>query len=601
MPVSLLSRRLQSTNTAGTFSFQDELPHLPVPTLEETTSKYLSTVKPLVLPEVYKQTEKNVAEFLKPGGDGERLQARLKERATKHKNWLYQWWNEDAYLSYRDPVVPYVSYFYSYKDQPTTYFHPAKRATGIILAALDFKQKLDSETLEPDYMRKKPIDMELFKYLFNSCRIPAPNMDTFSQYPTKGNEHIIVIRRNRFYKVPYAVNGRALTGEEIEHQINSVYGDAELKGTAVNVGVLTSENRDNWVTARENLIAAAPKNKETLEAIQSSAFIVCLDFDAPDTPVERTHQYWHGYGRNRFFDKPLEFIVNDNSAAGFIGEHSMMDGTQTLKLNEYVCDLMFNDKLNYTTGVEFTGAPEELTFEINDVVADNILHAESHIANEIAKHEVAVWLFDKYGKNLIKQFKLSPDSYVQMLIQLAYYKMNGRIRPVYESATTRKFIQGRTETTRSVSVESADLCAKFWNPKLSDSDKISALRAASKSQASYIADAVEGKGVDRHLYGLKKLLQPGEELPALYRDPVYGYSSSWYLSTSQLSSEFFNGWGFSEVHDEGFGLGYAINNNDLRINIASKYRGSHKLKDYLEETATELARILSAEVPQSKL
>ena len=249
MPVSLLSRRLQSTATAGTFSHQDQLPHLPVPTLEETTSKYLKTVKPLVLPEVYKQTEKNVAEFLKPGGDGERLQARLQERATKHKNWLYQWWNEDAYLTYRDPIVPYVSYFYSYKDQPAVYFHPAKRATAIILAALDFKQKLDSETLEPDYMRKKPIDMELFQYLFNSCRIPEPYMDNFAKYPSEGNEHIIVIRRNHFYKVPYVVNGRLLTGEEIEHQINSVYCDAELKGTATNVGVLTGENRDKWVTA----------------------------------------------------------------------------------------------------------------------------------------------------------------------------------------------------------------------------------------------------------------------------------------------------------------------------------------------------------------
>ena len=279
----------------------------------------------------------------------------------------------------------------------------------------------------------------------------------------------------------------------------------------------------------------------------------------------------------------------------------MMDGTQTLKLNEYVCDSMFNDKIKWTTGLEYTTVPEELTFEINDAVADNILHAESHIANEIAKHEVAVWSYDKYGKNLIKQFKLSPDSYVQMLMQLAYYKMNGRIRPVYESATTRKFIQGRTETTRSVSVESAELCAKFWNPKISDAEKIAAMRAASKSQSEYIADAIEGKGVDRHLYGLKKLLQPGEELPALYKDPVYGYSSSWYLSTSQLSSEFFNGWGFSEVIEEGFGLGYMIGNNDFRINIASKYRGSYKLKDYLDETASELARLLSGEAPQSKL
>lgn len=611
VPTSLVSKRPQSATTSasnststtntGTFSLQNQLPKLPVPSLEETTTKYLKTVKALVLPEFYQQTEKNVAEFIKPGGDGERLQERLKDRASKHKNWVYEWWNEDAYFAYRVPVVPYVSYFFSYKDQPTTLTHPVKRASAIIQAALEFKFKLDSETLEPDFMRKKPIDMELFKFMFNTCRIPKPFKDSTAMYPTEGNEHIIVTRRNRFYKVPYKVNGRELTSEEIEHQIKLVYGDAELKGTGVNVGVLTSENRDRWVTARENLIAAAPKNMESLEAIQSSAFIVCLDVASPDTAVERTHQYWHGHGKNRFYDKPLEFIVNDNCTAGFLGEHAEMDGTQTLKLNEYICDAIFNGKLERTTGLKFSQMPEEITFELNDTVAKDISDAESHFTSEIAKHEVAVWEFKGYGKNLIKKFKTSPDSYVQMLLQIAYYKMNGCVRPVYESATTRRFHRGRTEVTRSVSVESADLCAKFWDPNVTDSEKVAAFKAAAQAQSAYTADAGEGKGVDRHLYGLKKLIKPGEDLPSFYKDPVYDYSSTWYISTSQISSEYLNGYGWSQVVDEGFGCAYMIRQNEISVNICSKYRGSHKYKEYLGEAATELARLLCGDIPHSNL
>ena len=31
---------------------------------------------------------------------------------------------------------------------------------------------------------------------------------------------------------------------------------------------------------------------------------------------------------SEWFDKPLQFIINDNGTAGFIGEHSMMDGSK---------------------------------------------------------------------------------------------------------------------------------------------------------------------------------------------------------------------------------------------------------------------------------
>jgi carnitine O-acetyltransferase len=57
-------------------------------------------------------------------------------------------------------------------------------------------------------------------------------------------------------------------------------------------------------------------------------------------------------------------------------------------------------------------------------------------------------------------------------------------------------------------------------------------------------EASDGKGCDRHLFGLKKLLGPNDEVPEIYKDPAYSYSSHWFLSTSQLSSEYTNGYGW---------------------------------------------------------
>ena len=148
-----------------------------------------------------------------------------------------------------------------------------------------------------------------------------------------------------------------------------------------------------------------------------------------------------------------------------------------------------------------------------------------------------------------------------MIIQLAYHKMYGKNRPTYESAATRKFQQGRTETCRSVSDDSVAFCHAMSDPSVSSEKCAELFRAALKSHVAYISDASEGRGVDRHLFGLKKLVQDGEPMPEIFNDPAYSYSSHWFISSSQLSSEYFNGYGWSQVVDDGWGIAYMINEN----------------------------------------
>ena len=52
--------------------------------------------------------------------------------------------------------------------------------------------------------------------------------------------------------------------------------------------------------------------------------------------------------------------------------------------------------------------------------------------------------------------------------------------------------------------------------------------------------------MDRHLFGLKRMLKEGEALPEIYKDPAFSLSSKWELSTSQLSSKYLDGWGYGE-------------------------------------------------------
>ncbi|KAK3318619.1 carnitine O-acetyltransferase-like protein [Apodospora peruviana] len=608
------SRRSNSSLPAGyvedkskgpMLRFQESLPRLPVPTLEETTARYLKTLRPLLTPAELEASTKAVEEFVAPNGPGRKLQEKLIARREnpKIKNWLYEWWNDAAYLSYRDPVVPYVSYFYSHRDDRRRR-DPAKRAAAITRAALEFKKQVDSGTLEPEYMKKLPICMDSYKWMFNASRVAAKPVDFPVKFDPSEHKYIVVIRKNQFFKVAHEVGGKQLNASELEQAFRRVYELASAQ-RAPAVGALTSENRDIWTDARATLLAADSGNAKALEAIEAASFVVCLDDAAPVTLEERAHAYWHGDGQNRWFDKPLQFIINDNGTSGFMGEHSMMDGTPTHRLNDYVNDLIFNNKIDLSDPTVRSNLPEPqaIKFAVTKEVQAEIDRAIKDFNTVIGQHELAVQAYQGYGKGLIKKFRCSPDAYVQMIIQLAYFKMYGKNRPTYESAATRRFQQGRTETCRSVSEASMAWCKAMADPSLDDKTTVELFRKAIDSHLEYISAASDGKGVDRHLFGLKRLLEPGQELPAIYKDPAFGYSSSWYLSTSQLSSEFFNGYGWSQVIDDGFGIAYMINENSINFNIVSKGLGSQKMSYYLNEAASEMRDLLvpTLEAPKAKL
>lgn len=129
------------------FSEQDKLPNLPVPSLEQTLSKYLKTTLPLhETKESQSKTESAVKSALE-GSDSKlfkELQSRLEKRRNDEgrDNWLSDWWNETAYMAYRDPVVPYVSYFYAHKDDRTRR-DPILRSASQLKAMLAFRRLLE--------------------------------------------------------------------------------------------------------------------------------------------------------------------------------------------------------------------------------------------------------------------------------------------------------------------------------------------------------------------------------------------------------------------------------------------------------------------------
>lgn len=87
-----------------------------------------------------------------------------------------------------------------------------------------------------------------------------------------------------------------------------------------------------------------------------------------------------------------------------------------------------------------------------------------------------VYRYKPYGKNFIKSCQVSPDVFIQLALQLAYFKwvvpaqftfqqifilslhtrLYGFLVSTYESASTRRFLLGRVDCIRSATSEALE-------------------------------------------------------------------------------------------------------------------------------------------------
>lgn len=444
-----------------------------------------------------------------------------------------------------------------------------KRAAAMVLAGMEFREQLRAGRITPDTVGKppKPMDMNQFRYLFNACRIPAMPSDYVATFPAEENFHVCVMRMNKIWSFDTRIDGRLMTVEEIEVQLRRII-EQSPSSPAPPLGALTAADRDSWSSARPLLLSAHPSHPELLKILESSAFMVCLDNTNPVTRAEVARGCWHGDGQNRWFDKSFQLIAFANGKTGFNGEHSMMDATPTARMCDYICERLLSAEFGDLLSIDDKSVPQPRPLEFHPPASliMSIATSLDSFTRAVSRHDLHVVRYTRYGKDLPKQHKMSPDAFVQMAFQLAYYRAYGTWVATYESAGMRRYLWGRTETCRSVTTESVDLI-HGWNAAGPASEKAKLLRAACNAQSKYMVDCLNGKGVDRYLLGLRLMVHKDEHVPALYADPAYALSSHWTMSTSQIPSEYFDGYGWGEVVPDGFGLAYMVRERSIHVNV----------------------------------
>lgn len=504
--------------------------------------------------------------------------------------------------------------------------------------------------------------------------------------------HIVVMCHSQFYWFDVLDDNSdiIMTEKDLAQNFQAIVEDAQTtpmqEAAKSALGVLSTENRRIWAHLR-HVLTSDSNNVECLRIVDTALFILCLDSTSPKTGSELSMNMLCGTNvvekgvqvgtcTNRWYDK-LQIIVCKNGSAGINFEHTGVDGHTVLRMASDVYTdtiLRFARTINGNAPTMWASAspdpskrdpasfgdvcttPHRLEWTMVPEVSLALRFAETRLADLIQQNEFEVLEFEGYGKNFITSMGFSPDAFVQMAFQAAYYGLYGRVECTYEPAMTKIFLHGRTEAIRTVSDESVEFVRKFCENSPAR-EKLEALKKACVKHVALTKECAKGLGQDRHLYALFCVWQrgldeqsqsvfgtegsnngvstdgygspptdspleaslpmegrsrsfsdtssisgstrdytqkPQQSIPSIFSDPAWDKINNTILSTSNCGNPSLRLFGFGPTSGDGFGIGYIIKADSISISISSKHRQTKRFVDTLQSYLLEVRHMLRA-------
>ncbi|KAI5474216.1 acyltransferase ChoActase/COT/CPT, partial [Pseudohyphozyma bogoriensis] len=563
-----------------------------VPKLEESIQKALKSCKAVAESEAeWEQLVSKAKVFGEKGGIGEKLP----DQAWRgNEDWISEWWDQGAYMTYRDSVVVNVSYLLWFQApspkrlpqrRSSARERPAYVAASITSTALEFRRLVSQGLLEPETIGNNPLCTGVVQWAYNACRVPAKPADYAVKIPEEAPEgqFMIAIRRNRFWKVAL----RDASGKEFGvHEFKNGRGrhfDGHQpryvdRGSALPVfsnHALQTANKKPSQVGAYSLDGEPHKSRDAPSdprlGVSSLPSTMPRRLPSTDEGIrDLSVKLWKASegGSEWRSGEQVVWIVFSNGEAGFIGEHSCMDGTPTARMNDFITRRLLTDAPS-PIGPEphcdvEPPTPTYLSFELDDTSKAHISKAKKEFASHVGQYDVHYKRYTRYGKGGIKKMKISPDGwFVGNLLRCTSLSLI-----LDEAAQTRRFQLGRTETIRTATVESAAFTKAMLDPQSTPEKRRELFSQAVKVQGADVRAASAGLGIDRHFFGLRHLIKPGEETEAEFlKDPLLARSSHWNMSTSQIYIASAPSYGWGPVVSDGYGLPYMIHEDNLQFTV----------------------------------
>uniref|UniRef100_A0AC34FEK9 Choline/carnitine acyltransferase domain-containing protein n=1 Tax=Panagrolaimus sp. ES5 TaxID=591445 RepID=A0AC34FEK9_9BILA len=618
------------------------LPKLPIPALSDTVEKYLESVEPLCDEEEYKNICQLASNFLK--NEGPKLQLYTHIWGLFNSNYVTPFWEKYAYLMNREGlmITSSVAHIDLFKDAPA---NQAVRAAHVMYIEALSMLAIAKQQLKP--LADGLVCSTHYHKMYANTRVPEEGIDHLDSH--KLSKHVVVYSKGCFYKVDlFDQNNRLFSTEQLSEVLTEILVRKDIpKPGEEKLAALTFDSRASWCKNRKRFFLENCKNKKALELIEKAMVFLIMDEndtyeyipEKPEILDNFLKSMLTGDGKNRWVDKSLNYIVAKNGRAGGTTEHSIADGAEFDHIMENFCAMDINfltypqevvdiDKLEkYEIEMGATKA-QKLEFDISDEMIGEIERCYAEHQPKKDDVDFAATIFRDFGKGLVKKGKCSPDAFVQMAIQLANYKDQGKFSLTYESASARFYANSRTETLRTVSKDSCAFVKAMLDVSSNDQGKFSltyesasarfyansrteTLRTVSKDSCAFVKAMLDesSNGIDRHLFALY-VLSRGSNTSSPFLD--HYISQQWLLSTSQpptLTNQVdedanidhsWLGACFAAVAKDGYGICYRFAGNHSICAHITSYKSSdrtdsHRFQKNLIEAFHSMAKLFETE------
>lgn len=590
----------------NTFSQDYALPSLPVPELPATCAAVSEMLAPLVDSQALDAMLKDLGDFSRPGGDGERLQTLLVDHAAAlsgNASWLRPFW-DDMYLAWRDPLPIAMNYFFRF-DAPR--WGGDNALPRLVLALAKVLDRLATGTLEPEAARSGVLAMDQAACCLYT-RLAGLGRDTLFFVNPATSHSISVICRGHFFLVPLrGADGALINAQALGKSFAAIREKARSLPNTLALGALGAAPREEAAALKAQL-CEKQQNRLSLAALEKSLFTVCLDEDYDNTD-EAARALLGGDAANRFFDKSLQIIASSNGVLGANFEHAGCDAAIWVYLLGCADALLVNgpeeaQSANDTKNRDGQDARYDsfslLDWDITPVQRGRLASMRKDFARRLADVDVACRDFPEFGRDSLKNLATSPDAFLQAAFQLAQHQIFGRLRSSYEAVSVRGFAQGRTECARGSSGEALAF-ALALQKNCPQSKLFELYRQTERIHKARLQRCQRGLGIERHIYGLRAMWElHGKALampePALFTNPAWLTLKHDALSTSGVGAPFIRFFGFGPVVADGFGIGYAPESGKTGL-VVSAFRSSGlsaaKFTEAFTLAAARIALVLS--------